>query len=280
MSEKQTGSFTGTGGVELFYRVWLPEGEPSAVLTVVHGYAEHSGRYENVATHFTGEGYAVYAYDHRGHGESGGKRAYTDRFDYFVDDLRLFLDIVKKDQPGKKIFLLGHSMGGAIVALYAERYDDEPAGIILSAPGIIVGGNVSPLLILLSGVISALSPNLAVAPFEPDVLSRDREVILNYKKDPLVYHGKVKARLGAELLKAGKTVLRQADKINIPILILHGSEDKAASSEGSKLLYERVSSEDKTLRIFEGLYHEILNEPEKEEVLSVIINWLKERVGS
>lgn len=268
------GTFRGFNDSVIYYRGWEPEGDPQAVLVLVHGYAEHSGRYAHVADYFVNEGYAVYALDHRGHGQSAGRRGYFERFQFLVDDLDTFFGLVRQRAPGRTVFLVGHSMGGLLAAAYAIRHPGKVEGLVLSGAGVRVGEDVSPLLRAMSGVISALLPRMGVTQLEAAAISRDPQVVARYDSDPLNYRGKVPARVGAEMLKTARWVMRGAHTITCPALIMHGTADKLADPAGSQELYEAISSSDKTLKLWDGLYHEIFNEPEKEQVLAFVRDWL------
>ncbi len=271
------GTFKGVNGSIIYYRVWQPEREPRAVLLLAHGYAEHSGRYTHVADYFVGRGYAVYALDHRGHGQSAGRRGYFKRFQFLVDDLDTFFGLVRQRAPGRTVFLVGHSMGGLLAAAYTIQHPDRLDGLVLSGAGVKVGGDVSPLLRALSGVISALLPRMGVTQLEAAAVSRDPEVVARYDSDPLTYRGKVPARVGAEMLRTAQWVMSEAHAITCPVLIMHGTEDKLADPAGSRELYGAIASQDKTLKLWDGLYHEIFNEPEKDQVLAFMRDWLAER---
>ncbi|MFQ5592682.1 MAG: alpha/beta hydrolase, partial [Anaerolineae bacterium] len=270
--------FTGLKNLEIFYQHWRPESEPRAVLVIVHGLAEHSGRYQHVAEYFVGRGYAVYALDHHGHGRSGGERVHVDRFDDFVVDLRTLVDLVQRQETGRGVFLIGHSMGGVIATLFAAQHGDTLQGLILSGSSVRVSGGVSPVLVKISQLLSVLAPKLGVTPLDAASVSRDPDVVTRYDSDPLNYRGRVRARMGAELLQAGNTVLANLHKITVPILIMHAGADQLADPEGSRQIYEGVSSTDKTLKIYDGLYHEIFNEPEKAQVLADVAGWLEKRM--
>ena len=275
----EEGTFKGVNDFDIYYQVWRPEGEPRAVLLLVHGYAEHSGRYAHVADYFVNEGYAVYALDHRGHGKSAGRRGYFDRFRFLLDDLDTFFGLVRKREPERRVFLVGHSMGGLLAAAYAIRHPDKVDGLVLSGAGVKVGEDVSPLLRVLSGIISALLPGVGVTRLEAAAISRDTEIVARYDSDPLNYRGQVPARVGAEMLNTARWVMREAHVITGPVLIMHGTEDRLANPAGSRELYEAISSSDKTLKLWDGLYHEIFNEPEKEQVLAFMRAWLAERTA-
>ena len=274
------GYFKGVQRANLYYQGWLPEGRTVAVLLIVHGLAEHSGRYGNVVNHFVPRGYAVYGIDHPGHGHSDGPRAYVERFQDFLDPLKVFLGRIRDWQPEPPIFLVGHSLGGLISAAYLLDQPDEPAGAILSAPSVKMPGSVSTLTLLAGKVLSALLPKMGLVRLEADGVSRDSAVVRAYRSDPLVFTGKITARLGTELLQAMDRVLAEAPKIRTPLLILQGAADKLVDPQGAQVLFDRVSSTDKTIKVYEGLYHEVFNEPEHDRVLGDVEKWLAGQLAS
>jgi alpha-beta hydrolase superfamily lysophospholipase len=270
----QEGTFKGIRDASIYYQSWLPEGEPKGVLLIVHGLAEHSGRYMNVVNHFVPLGYAVYGVDHVGHGKSSGTRVYVERFENYTDTLKTYFDMVRHWQPEKPVFLLGHSMGGLIGAVYLLDHQAELTGAVLSGPAVKVHGNVSPALIFVGRVISVLMPKMGVLGLEAEGVSRDPAVVQAYINDPLVCRGKVTARLSAELVKAIRRVAAEAANIRLPILILQGSADRLVDPKGARMLYDAVNSVDKTIKIYDGLYHEVYNEPEHDQVLGDVEAWL------
>jgi acylglycerol lipase len=272
------GKFKGYKGLNLYYQYWLPEGKPRAVLLVAHGLAEHSGRYKNLVDYFVPKGYAVYAPDHRGHGKSEGTRSYVDSFNDYLTDLKTFFDMVRKEHKNTKIFLFGHSLGGTIATAYAVEHQKELAGLILSGSSLVPSSSVSPALIAMAGIISALLPKMGVTLLDASAISQDKAVVDAYVNDPLVFRGKVPARTGAELARMWKQLPEQMPKIKLPILIMHGFADQLANPAGSKLLYERVSSKDKTLKLYDNCYHEICNEPEREQVFVDMGAWLTKHI--
>jgi len=278
MTKHETFDFAGMEGLNIFCQSWLPTTKPRAALLIAHGYAEHSGRYQHVAEHLAGLGYAVYALDHRGHGRSDGVRADVTRFEDYLVDLKMFLEIVKKQQPGCRVFLMGHSMGGAIVTLFAARDGADFDGLITSGAGIKAGGNTSPLIVQLSKILAFLAPRLPVVPLEAEAVSRDPEVVARYRSDPLNYLGKIRARMGVHLLGLTDLIVPELPAITLPVLILQGTADRLVDPAGSQMIYDRVSSTDKTLHFYEGLYHEILNEPEKDQVFADVVTWLEAHV--
>ncbi len=272
------GELTGVGDVRLFRQSWLPDGAARAVIAIAHGAGEHSGRYAHVAERLTDEGYAVYALDHRGHGRSSGARALVDRIDNTVADLDSLIVLASSEHAGSETFLLGHSMGGAIALRYAIAHQDRLAGLILSGPLAALEA-ASPATRIAAKVLSAVAPRLPVFGVDPTLVSRDPAEVNAYETDPLVHHGKLPARTVAELAVAVESFPQAVRSITIPTLILYGTDDKLCPPAGSLMLSERIGSEDKTLKAYDGLYHEILNEPERERVLDDLCSWLRAHVG-
>jgi len=272
------GNFKGPRDVEIYYQAWLPEGSSKAVLLIVHGLGEHCGRYMNVVDHFVPLGYAVYGLDHIGHGKSEGMREGIERFEDYTDTLRVYSELVKGWQAGKPIFLLGHSMGGLITSCYLLDHQADFRGAVISAPLIKASGNISQATILMGKILSALAPKMGLLPVDAESISRDPEVVKAYVDDPLVFHGKTPARLAAELLKAMLRITKEARKITLPFIVLQGSGDKLVDPSGAQILYDKASSKDKTIKIYQGLYHEVFNEPERGRVLKDVETWLAEHL--
>jgi len=269
------GYFKSIRDTNVYYQYWLPEGEPKAVLLVAHGIAEHSGRYINVVNHFVPAGYAVYGIDHIGHGKSDGKRVCVERFQDYTATLKKYFDMVRDWQSEKPIFLIGHSMGGLISAAYLLEHQNDLAGAVLSGPGIKVPDNISKAVILAGKILSVVMPKAGIIQLDAKDICRDPAVVDAYVNDLLVYTGKITARLGAEMLKAMQNVTESAAKIKLPIMIVQGGGDKLVDPSGAQLLYDSVSSEDKTIKIYDGFYHEVFNEPGHEQVLDDVKVWLE-----
>ncbi len=276
--KNKEGKFAGVKKLNLYYQCWLPEEKPKTVLLVAHGLAEHSGRYTGLASYFVSRGYAVYTLDHRGHGKSEGARIYVDRFDDYIADLRTFHELVRKECPGERFFLVGHSMGGTIAVAYAIKYQQDLTGLILSGASLVPAGATPPLLLIIAGITSALFPKTGLAALDASAISRDKAVVEAYEKDPLVYRGKIPARTATELARMWRELPQKMSDLKLPLLILHGSADRLAPPQGSRLLYERASSADKTLKIYEGLYHEVFNEPERMQVMGDVEQWLASHI--
>ena len=271
------GKFKGHKNLELYYQCWLPSNEPEAVLLIAHGLAEHSGRYINIVNYFVPKGYAVYGFDKRGHGKSPGQRGNVERFSHFVSDLKTFSNTIHSKHRDSRIFIVGHSVGGAIATAGAVHYQDGFDGLVLSGATLKVGASVSSGLIILARVLSLLLPKLGISAIDASAISRDKAVVDAYIDDPLVYRGKISARLSAELITAIQMLRSQMSKIYLPILITHGTADRLSDPRGSEILYDQVGSRDKTLKLYDGFYHEIFNEPGHEQVLADMETWLLAR---
>ena len=269
--------FEGVAGLRLYRQSWLPGGRPRAVVVIAHGAGEHSGRYAHVAQRLADEGYAVYALDHRGHGRSEGPRAVIDRIDNAVADLERLIVLAGSEQPGMPLFLLGHSVGATIAVRYAIAHQDRLAGLILSAPLAALEA-ASPPTRLVARLLSALVPHLPLFAVDPTLVSRDPDVVKAYETDPLVHHGRLPARTIAELARAVDSLPQEVRAITVPTLIMYGSGDHLVPPAGSMMLNDRIGAADMTLNTYDGLYHEIFNEPEQDEVMDDMCSWLRARV--
>ena len=261
-------------GHNLFYQYWLPDRNPKAVLMIVHGLAEHRGRYMNLVNYFVPRAYAVCGFDYRGHGKSEGLRGYVDRFSDYVSDVRAFFEKVHQDHTNLKIFLVGHSMGATIAVAYAVQYQRDLAGLIISGVGLKPGASISPALKAIARLISRFSPKTGLTVLDASAISSDKAVVDAYVNDPLVYRGKISARLGAEMINTIDRLPSLMPQIKLPILIMHGTADRLCNPEGSQIVYNLVGSQDKTLKLYEGFYHEIFNEPEYKKVMADVETWL------
>ena len=265
--------FEGKGGIHLFEQWWRPMGTPpKAVVVVIHGLKDHSSRYAELAGRLVGHGFAVHAMDLRGHAHSEGPRVDVGAFNDYVEDLAVFIQRVKQREPGKPVFLLGHSMGGAVVTLYTLAHPTEVAGLITHGAALKL--DVSGAKATSIKFISALNPHAGLFQLDLDDFSRDPEVVRAAKEDPLIYQPGAPVHTATELLAATKNIQEHMEDITVPLLILHGTEDKLTAHEGSEELYRRARSTDKTLKLYPGLYHDLVHEPEKEQVLTDITTWL------
>jgi acylglycerol lipase len=268
-----TSFMRGAGERQIFWQSWRPDAPPRAIVVLVHGASEHSGRYAHVATRLVADGYGTYALDHRGHGRSQGPRAVVDRIDNATADLDQLVLIARDANPGAAIFMLGHSMGGTISLRYALGPQDRLAGLILSGP--LAALEAAPAPLRLAGrILSALAPALPLISIDSSLVSRDPQVVSSYRQDPLVHHGKLPARTVAELAAAVTSFPSRVSRILVPTLILYGTADRLCPPAGSVMLGERIGAPDKTVKAYDGLSHEILNEPERDDVLNDICGWL------
>ena len=269
------GNFKDASNANIYYQAWLPEGEVKAVLLILHGLGEHSGRYTNVVDHFVPLGYAVYGFDLIGHGKSDGMREYVDRFEEFTDTLTLYYKMIRGWQTNKPVFLLGHSMGGLIQVYYLLDHQADFKGAVISAPSVKVGESISQTVITFAKILSALAPKAGLQALDASSISSDPAVVSAYVSDPLVFHGKTTARLGGELLKAIERVTAEMDAIRLPFIIVQGGKDRLSDPQGAQMLYDRAGSSDKTLKIYPDLQHEVFNEPDRARVLKDVETWLE-----
>jgi acylglycerol lipase len=245
------------------------------VVVIVHGFGEHSDRYDPVARALTDDGIAVYATDHRGHGRSQGARAVVDVADV-VADVDQLVTLAAQAWPQAPIFMLGHILGGMIAVQYALSHQARLTGLILS--GALATVDASPALRRVGSLIAAVAPRTPLIALDPELVSRDPAVVGAYRADPLVHHGRIPARTAAQIAATTDTFAQRASEVTLPALVLYGTADGLCSPAGSVMLAEQFSSPDVTIRAYEGLYHEILNEPERDVVIADVRAWLGERV--
>jgi len=271
---------SGRNNLPIYHQAWLPP-RVKAVVMIAHGLGEHGGRYRHVAEGLVQDGYAVHAVDHRGHGKSGGRRTYVDRFQHAVDDLHQVIQVARKGHRRKPMFLIGHSMGGAISLRYAIQHQKELSGLVLSAPAVALDG-APPLLKPLCKLLSAFTPRLGLFGIDPAAVTRDPEMMASYENDPLNCHGRVPVRTLGELIGFLDGLPAQLPSLTLRLLVMHGSADKLAGPSGSRMVLDRVSSTDKTLKFYDGLYHEIFNElpQDRARVIADLRSWISERIPS
>lgn len=253
---------------------------PRATVALVHGLAEHAGRYQAFAERLNAADIEVVAIDLRGHGRSPGERAWAERFDRYLDDAdALVASAARENTP---LFLMGHSMGGAIAARYAiERAAARHAslaGLILSSPALAPGRDVPQWMLAMSRFISRVWPRFPALKIDAALLSRDPAVVAANRADPLVHHGSVPARTGAEILDAMRRIAAGRAALRIPVLVYHGTADKLTEPDGSRDFGAHVGSPDRTLTLYEGNYHETMNDLERERVIGALIDWIAARV--
>ena len=260
-------------GLEMFAQSWEPDETPRAVVCLVHGLGEHSGRYAHVGKAFVEAGFVLTGFDVRGHGKSGGPRGHTPSYDALMDDIDLFIHLVAGRYPGLPRFLYGHSLGGNFVINFALRCRPELVGVIATGPWLKLAFQPASSKVMLGKIMNNILPGFSQASgLDTRALSHDPEVVNAYENDPLV-HDKISARLFLNVFESGLWALDHAAEIPLPLLLMHGGADRIISLEASRQF--AASAGDKvTLRIWDGLYHEIHNEPEQGEVFTVMIDWM------
>lgn len=274
----ESGVFQTADGLYLFEQSWHATETPRSIIAIVHGYAEHSGRYTHLAQHLNQHQHTVHTYDQRGYGRSEGRPGYVGSFDHYLDDLGTFLSSVRQRHPDTPLFLFGHSMGGAVSLLYCLEREANLKGVIFSSPMLKVSEDMAPLLQKASSILGRFLPWLPTIPLDRSLISRDPEVVHQALHDPLNYHGRLPARTGAEMLKAMERIQSKMQALSLPMLVIHGTADKLTDPSGSLAFYRTARSEDKTLGFYPGLYHETFNEPEKEQVFEEIVAWMDEHL--
>lgn len=270
--------FAASDGLKLYRQRWKPSGAPRAALVIQHGLKSHSGDYAAFAASLAARGFTVYAADMRGHGRSAGQRATLDDFDQLVRDLRQTVSLARRELPQPKpVFLLGHSVGGALSALYAEQHQDDLDGLVLLAPALRV--DRMPVEAGATPFVGALFPDAPLVDVPNDWFSRDPRRVAAMDASDLVYQPAGPARTGVALLEALEYVWAHPQTIQLPLLVLHGTADRATDPRGSAEFVGRAGSSDKQLLLYRGLYHDLLHEPEKAQVAGDLSAWLERRVS-
>ena len=244
--QRRRDSFSGEGGVEIHWQCWLPEVKPRAAVVIAHGVSEHSDRYSHVAARLVREGFAAYALDHRGHGDSEGPRAVIDRLSNAVEDVDTLVGIARDENPGVPVFLLGHSMGGAIAVEYAINRQDHIDALAVSAPATDLDA-ASRLELAASRVLSAVAPKAGVFKVDAEGVSRDPQVVRDYVEDPRVFHGKLPARTVSEIAQAVQTMPERVPGIRLPLLVMLGTADPIVPPRAGRMVHELAGSPDKKL---------------------------------
>jgi alpha-beta hydrolase superfamily lysophospholipase len=273
MTTNKEGMIKSKDNTEIFYKYILAD-KPKASVFIVHGLGEHLGRYGNVTN--TLKEYNLFLLDLRGHGKSGGKRGHVMRFDEYLDDVDTLRNEVKGLVQGKK-FILGHSMGGLIALRYAIYRPEGISGVVASGPLLGVNVKVPKIKDVIGRLVANLAPGLSMSnEIDTSKLSHDKAVVDAYNNDPLV-HSKVSARWYVEMVKAMEDTNANAGRLSMPCLILHGSADALTNPRSSREFFEKAGSKDKTYKLYEGYYHEVYNEVEKQKPLSDMAEWLNKR---
>jgi alpha-beta hydrolase superfamily lysophospholipase len=270
------GSFEGVGGLKIFTRSWHPAGAPRALVVIVHGFNSHSGQYQWVAEQFVDHGLVVHALDLRGRGRSDGERFYVQKFADYVDDVATFITMAKSDHPGLPVFLLGHSAGGVVSCIYTLEHQAELAGLICESFAHEVPAPDFALAVLKG--LSHVAPHAHVLKLNNEDFSRDPKVVEAMNNDPLIANEVQPTQTVAEMVRADERLKQEFGQITLPVLILHGTLDKATKPSGSQRFYDTAGSADKTLKRYEGHFHDLLNDVDKEVVMLDIQQWIDARI--
>lgn len=263
-------------GLEIFFRFWRPAGSARGVVVIVPGFNAHSGYYAWVAGQFTAIGLTVYAIDLRGRGRSDGERFYVDKFADYVSDVAALVKLAKSRQPGLPLFLLGHSAGGVVASVYALENQSELAGLISESIAHQIPAPDFALAVFKG--LSHIAPHAQILHLKNEDFSRDPSAVQAMNDDPLIAHETQPTRTLAEMVRADERLKNEFPSITLPMLLLHGTSDKATKPSGSQLLYDSAGSTDKTLKLYEGGFHDLLNDSDKQRVMADIQSWIDGRL--
>lgn len=269
-------TFEGAGGLKIFMRSWRPADAPRAIVVISHGFNSHSGQYAWVAEQLAAKGLAVYAHDYRGRGRSEGERFHVEHVDEYVGDLVQAVAIAKARDPGLKVYVLGHSAGGVIASTYALDHQADIAGLICESFAFRVPAPDIALQVIKG--VSHVAPDIPILKLKNADFSRDPAVVKAMNEDPLIHDETQPSITVAALQRADERLTKEIPTITLPVLILHGTEDKATLPKGSQFFYDHAGSADKTLKLYEGHYHDLLADVGKEEVLGDIAGWIEARI--
>lgn len=270
-------------GQYLFCRYWKPPAAPRGLVYVAHGAGEHCCRYDDLAEMLTSIDFFVFAHDHVGHGQSEGERMIVSDFHVYVRDSLQHIDLMKKDHPGLPVFLLGHSMGGAIAILTASERPNDFSGMVLISPLVVASPeSATPIKVFAAKVLNLVLPNLTLGSIDPNVVSRNKKEVDSYTTDPLVYHGGLRVSFVVQLMNAIAKIERCLSKLTLPMLVLHGTPDKLCDIKGSHLLMDTAPSQDKTIKVYDEAYHALHKElPEvTSSVFKEIKSWLGQKLSA
>lgn len=271
-----TESFTATDGAILFAQRWVPAYVKGHIV-LVHGYGEHSSRYGHVANRLNAEGYAVYTYDQRGHGNSPGKMGRIENIDRVIEDAHEFIrGIFVKCGPEPR-FIFGHSMGGLVVTACVLKYSPDVRGVILTNPLVKSDDNAAPIMRKVAKWAARFAPGMKALALDTKALSRIPEVVTRYETDPLVHHGYIDARTGYELLRTIEWVQQNLGRFRLPLYTAHGKSDRLVPYTAAELLIAGTSSRDKTIRLYDGGYHELFNDTIADRFFDDLLDWLRAR---
>lgn len=265
-------------GLTLFAKEWKPDGKVKAVVTLVHGLGEHIDRYTYVADAFGKAGYAMVGFDQRGHGRSDGIRGFEVSYEAIMDDIAQNIQNAKDRYPGLPVFLYGHSLGGNLVLYYALTRKPDLKGVIATSPGLATAEPLSPMLKAMTRILYRLNPTMKIKNgLDLGGLSRDPQVAEKYKADPLV-HPFISPRLALDMLNAGQYSLDHAAEFPLPLLLMQGTADRLVNPKKTKEFALAAPLSKITYKEWEGHFHELHNEPDKDEVIKVMVNWLDQEL--
>ena len=276
-NNRQAGYLQGALGTRLFYQRWRAP-QPKATLLIVHGLGEHSSRYSFPVEYFVPLGFTIYGFDHRGHGQSDGPRAYAPNLRVFLEDIRHVLALVQKEEKDRPVFIVAHSFGGQLAANYGLSYPNGQKGIIFSSPNIGLAMPVPPLKAFLGRRLASLFPQFLVTnEIDPAWVSRDPEVVEAYREDPMVCK-QISLKLADLILENQNNLIGWAPQFKAPALFMHGGADKVCSPEATRTFYKHAGSTDKALKVYKGYFHEIFNDIGREVVFKDMETWIRERL--
>ena len=267
----------GSSGLNIFVRSWRPSGSARAIVVICHGLNAHSGQYQSVGEQFAAVGLAVYALDLRGRGHSDGERFYVEKFADYVSDVATVVALAKAREPGLPVYLLGHSAGGVVSCIYTLEHQSELAGLICESFAFQIPAPDFAVAVLKG--LSHLAPHAHVVKLKNEDFSRDPDVVRAMNDDPLIAHEVQPTRTAAEMARADDRLKQEFPLITLPVLILHGTLDKVTRPSGSQLFFDNAGSADKTLNLYEGYYHDLLHDLDREKVMADIIGWINTRVS-
>lgn len=271
-------SWQSSDGVQFFAQEWVPDKTPIASITLVHGLGEHSSRYQHFAEYYCNQGISVLSYDQRGHGKTSGKLGHIPSYDIAAEDIKHFIFENKSRHPDNQQFLYGHSLGGAMALYYTLKVKSGITGTIVTDPGLAPGDPVPPAKLFMAKLLSKLAPSLTMTNgLDRSNLSRDVLVVQRYDNDPLV-HDQISASLAMNLIRNGEWMLENANTLELPLLLMFGTADHLVNLTTIRDFAAHVN-QNATIKEWDGLYHEIHNEPEKTEVFDFTIKWIKSKLS-
>lgn len=257
---------------------WKPEGEARAVVLIVHGIRDHAQRYDALGRALAAKGIAAYASDLRGHGHSGGQRQRLDSIEQVIGDIDRLAKKARAEHPGKKVFVYGHSLGGLMATSYVLEHQAELAGLVLSGPAVVLPKKVTGATITAANFFGTVLPNLPAEPVDESGFVSTAEEKAAFAQDPWIDHGNLPARLARTTLRGIEALSVRMDQLKLPLLVMHASQDALTDPEGSRELHRRAQSTDKELVMWDDVFHDLLHEPRREEVLAKVTGWLEARL--